>query len=541
MATEQGPATSSTPVVLIVLDGWGLGRDEPGNAVLAARTPAMDRLWTDYPHATLRCSGEDVGLPPGQMGNSEVGHLNLGAGRVVFQWLTRIDRAIADDQLPGMPPLRAIANDLRASGGTLHLLGLVSHGGVHSHIRHLVALLQWARSAGIPRVAVHAFTDGRDTSPTSGLLSIAELEAAMDTIGVGCIATLSGRYYAMDRDHRWDRTELAFAAIASGTGPRFASANEVLIQSYAAGITDEFILPTAIGEPSPPADGDALLFFNFRSDRMRQLVAAFATPAFQAFPRPSLPENLTIATMARYEESLPVQVIFPSEDIASPIAGLLSDAGFAQMHVAETEKYAHVTFFFNGGREAPFAREGRSMVPSPHVATYDLLPEMSASAVADTVAEANASRQYAFTIVNFANCDMVGHTGNFDAAVTAVETVDRCLERVVDVTLANGGVALVTADHGNAEEMIDRDTGKPMTAHTTNPVPVILVTPDDHPARHRPLRVDGRLPAVAPTLLNLLGLPVPEEMNEPSLLTMPDDAGGDHDGPVSAGAVEPLR
>ncbi len=527
MANEQPAASSLRPVVLVVLDGWGLGRDEPGNAVLAARTPTMDRLWDAYPHATLRCSGEDVGLPSGQMGNSEVGHLNLGAGRVVYQWLTRIDRAITEEVLASLATLQAVADHLAASGGTLHLLGLISEGGVHSHLRHVIALLRWARAAGITRVVVHAFTDGRDTSPTSGLQSIAALQSSMQELGLGRVATVSGRYYAMDRDHRWERTQLAFGAITSGVGPRFDSAAEVLRQSYAAGITDEFIIPTVIDEASPPAAGDSLLFFNFRSDRMRQLVDAFATPAFQAFPRPSLPDDLFIATMSRYEETLPVHVIFPSEDIEAPIARLVSETDVAQFHVAETEKYAHVTFFFNGGRETPFPGEERLMVPSPKVATYDLQPEMSAAGVMDTVIAAITSGHYAFTIVNFANCDMVGHTGSFDATVKAVETVDRCLELVVNATLSSGGAAIVTADHGNAEEMIDRETGQPMTAHTTNPVPVVLITPDDHPGRHHTLRPDGRLSAVTATLLDLLGLPVPGEMNEPSLLALVEDAPGD--------------
>ena len=419
-----------------------------------------------------------------------------------------------------MPTLKAVAAHLRASGGTLHLLGLVSDGGVHSHLRHLIALLHWANTSGLERVLVHAFTDGRDTSPASGIHSITELESACRAVGVGRIATVSGRYYAMDRDHRWERTQLAYDAIMAGSGPRSTSATDAINNAYAAGVTDEFIRPTVVGEASPPAAGDSLLFFNFRSDRMRQLVEACSTPEFEAFPRAVHARDFFVATMSRYEESLPVHVIFPSEDIASPVARLVSEAGLAQFHVAETEKYAHVTFFFNGGREAAFPDEERSLIPSPKIATYDLQPEMSASGVMDTVISALSSGRYAFIIVNFANCDMVGHTGSFDAAVRAVETVDSCLERVVEATLAAGGSAVVTADHGNAEEMIDRATGQPMTAHTTNPVPVLVVTSDDHPARHSSLRSDGRLSAVAPTLLQLLQIAVPEEMSEPSLLTV---------------------
>ena len=525
MYASDGPRR---PVVLVVLDGWGLGRDEPGNAVLAAETPVMDRLVASYPAATLLTSGEDVGLPPGQMGNSEVGHLNLGAGFVVYQWLTRVDRAIADGSFAANPTFRAALDHATRSGGTVHLLGLVSDGGVHSHVRHLEALLRLARAEGVERVHVHAFMDGRDTSPTAGLGYIADLERAMGEIGVGRIATVSGRYYAMDRDKRWERTERAYDAIIHGGGEVSASAQEAIRRAYDAGVTDEFIPPTVISgpdglAPSLPESGDSAIFFNFRADRMRQIVAAFASPTFVGFDRRTVP-SLHIATTARYEEGLPVHVAFEPQDVEHPVARAISDAGLAQFHTAETEKYAHVTFFFNGGREEPFAGEERLLVPSPRVATYDLQPEMSAEGVTEATLAAIASGRYPFVIVNFANCDMVGHTGVFEAAVRAVATVDGCLGRVVEATLAAGGVALVTADHGNAEEMIDRATGRPMTAHTTNPVPVVLVTPDDHPARHAALRPDGRLAAVAPTLLGLLGVPVPAAMTERPLLAGSDKA-----------------
>jgi len=518
--TPQDPPPG--PVVLVVLDGWGLGRDEPGNAVLAADTPVMDRLSTTYPTATLLTSGEDVGLPPGQMGNSEVGHLNLGAGFVVYQWLTRIDRAIADGSFAANPTFLATLHHAKETGGAVHLLGLVSDGGVHSHLRHLEALLRLAHAEGVRRVYVHAFTDGRDTSPTGGLGFIADLERAMGESGVGRIATISGRYYAMDRDKRWERIRQAYSAIVLGEGERAVSAEEAIKRAYDSRVTDEFIVPTVVlganGAPPPLlASGDSAIFFNFRADRMRQIVAALTLPTFDAFERPFVP-NFHTATMARYEEGLPVHVAFPSQDVVHPVARAVSDAGLAQFHTAETEKYAHVTFFVNGGREDPFPGEERRLIPSPQVPTYDLQPEMSADGVAEATIDAIAAGRYPFIIVNFANCDMVGHTGVFAAAVHAVETVDRCLGRVVAATLAAGGIALVTADHGNAEEMIDRATGRPMTAHTTNPVPVLLVAPDDHALRHATLRPDGRLAAVAPTLLHLLGVPVPADMTEPGLV-----------------------
>ena len=519
--TLAPPQTTPTPVVLVILDGWGVGRDEPGNAVLAANTPTMDRLLATYPAATLRCSGEDVGLPAGQMGNSEVGHLNLGAGFVVYQWLTRIDRAIADDELAANPALLAAIAHAHRHGGALHLLGLLSDGGVHSHARHLEALLRIAKNEGLDRVRVHAFTDGRDTSPTAGLTSVERLEATLADLGVGRIATVCGRYYAMDRDRRWERTERAYDAIVRGVGTTSESAADTVRRAYASGVTDEFIEPTVIQpagtEPGPLAPGDAALFFNFRSDRLRQLVGAATQPAFDGFARGAPITNLHVATMTVYDPTLPVATLFAPHDVTNPVARAVSEAGLAQLHAAETEKYAHVTFFLNGGREEPFPGEERALVPSPKVATYDLQPAMSAPELTDATVAAIAGGRFPFVVVNFANCDMVGHTGVFAAAVAAVETVDACLARVIEATLAAGGVALVTADHGNAEEMIDRATGLPMTAHTTNPVPVVLVAPEYHPARHAILRSDGRLAAVAPTLLGLLSVPVPAAMTEPSL------------------------
>ncbi len=511
-----------SPVVLVILDGWGIGRDEPGNAVLHADTPTMDRLWAEYPHATLLTSGEDVGLPEGQMGNSEVGHTNIGAGFVVYQWLTRIDLAVANGELAVNPALNGVIDRALANGGTLHLLGLVSDGGVHSHIRHLEALLQLAKTRGLPtdRVVVHAFTDGRDTAPDSGLGFMRDLEKAITEIGAGRVGTVSGRYYGMDRDRRWERTRKAYDAIVSGNGDRAASAAEAVARAYAAGITDEFIPPTVIDDgsgPAPICPGDSAIFFNFRADRGRQLSEALVGESFGGWERgPRIPE-LHLVTLSRYEEGLEAEIAFPSMDVTNPLARVVSEAGLTQFHAAETEKYPHVTFFLNGGREEPFPGEGRDLIPSPKVATYDLQPEMSAPELTNVVVSAIETRQYHLIVVNYANGDMVGHTGVFAAAVAAIETVDACLERVIAATLAHGGVALVTADHGNAEEMIDRETGAPMTAHTTNPVPVILVAPNDDEIRHARLRQGGRLSAVAPTILSLMGIAVPDSMTEPTL------------------------
>ena len=511
------------PVVLVILDGWGIGRNEPGNAVLHARTPTMDRFWAEYPHATLLTSGEDVGLPAGQMGNSEVGHTNIGAGFVVYQWLTRIDLAVANGELAANPAVNRAIERAVDNGGTLHLLGLVSDGGVHSHIRHLVALLRLARSRGLAgdRVVVHAFTDGRDTAPDSGRGFLRDLEQAMAGIGTGRVATVSGRYYAMDRDRRWERTQRAYEAIVHGAGERAGSVEVAVGRAYAAGITDEFIPPTVIDDGSGPVTirpGDSAIFFNFRADRGRQLSEALVGEAFGGWQRgPRLPD-VHLVTMARYEEGLEAEIAFAPMDVTTPLARVVSEAGLAQLHAAETEKYPHVTFFLNGGREEPYPGESRVLIPSPKVATYDLQPEMSAPELTEAVVGAVESGQYQLIVVNYANGDMVGHTGVFAAAVKAIETVDTCLARVVAATLEHNGVALVTADHGNAEEMIDRESGMPMTAHTTNPVPVVLVTPDDHPLRQTRLRQGGRLSAVAPTMLALMGIAVPDSMTEPALM-----------------------
>ncbi len=510
------------PVVLAILDGWGIAPAGPGNAITTADTPVMDRLQATYPMASLRASGEVVGLPDGQMGNSEVGHLNLGAGFVVYQWLTRLNKAIREGALAENGPLQASMSDLR-DGKRLHLVGLVSDGGVHSHIAHLVALLELAHRQGLrgSAVLVHVITDGRDTAPDSARGFVRDLQVAIDRIGVGVIATVSGRYYAMDRDRRWDRTEAAYRVIVGGEGTPAASADAVIERWQAAGITDEFVAPVRLPVDGQPyggmADGDHVVWFNFRSDRGRQLVQAMVEPGFDGFDR-GTPPALIVTTMTEYMAGLPVTVAFTEPDIAHPLASEISRAGMTQFHAAETEKYPHVTYFLNGGREEPFAGETREMVPSPKVATYDLQPEMSAGPLADLVIEAVNTGGYGFIVVNFANDDMVGHTGDFDAVVKAVETVDACLGRLVDATLARRGALIVTADHGNAEQMIDPATGGPLTSHTTNRVPVILVTPDDDPDRHATLRDDCILSAVAPTILDLLGIDPPDAMTQASLI-----------------------
>lgn len=510
-------------VVLVILDGWAIGPDYPGNAILAASTPVMDRLQTSYPMTTLRCSGRDVGLPDGQMGNSEVGHLNLGAGRIVYQLITRIDLAIEDGSFFENPALLAAVERASQPGRTLHLLGLLGDGGVHSHQRHLEALLELAARRRLERVAVHAFTDGRDTEPTSGLEFMRRLLARMEELSTGYVASISGRYYAMDRDRRWDRTRRAYDAIVCGQGPTATDPVAAIQQSYERDVTDEFIEPVVIagsdGQPiGPIADGDAVVFFNFRADRARQLTQALTDPSFTAFDRCRFPRDLLMVTMAEYEPDFPVLVAFPTENVRRPLAEVLSEAGLRQFHTAETEKYAHVTFFINGGREEPFPGEERKLVPSPKVATYDLKPEMSAYEVTDVVLEALASDRYDVIIMNFANPDMVGHTGVLDAAIKACEVVDACLGRIAAAVLERGGGMLITCDHGNAEQMIDPETGAPHTAHTTNPVPCLLLLPDDAPLRHVRLRDGGKLADVAPTILELLGLPKPQAMTGRSLI-----------------------
>ncbi len=522
MVQEESPTIR--PVVLVVMDGYGCNPRPEGNAVEAAGRPVLRRLWQSYPHTELRASGLAVGLPEGQMGNSEVGHLNLGAGKVVYQDFTKISRAIEDGSFYENPVLQGAMQHVLERGSALHIIGLVGSGGVHAYPTHLFAVMETARRSGVPRVYIHAITDGRDTPPQDGIYAVNRVEEEGKRIGVGQIATVSGRYYAMDRDRRWDRTARAYDAMVHGTGRTATNAEAAVLTSYAEGITDEFILPTVITGPdgSPVAtvaDHDAVVFFNFRTDRPRQLVRAFVGADFQEFDRGPRLNDLYFVTMTEYEKDLPVHVAFLTEDVPLPLARVLSDDGLHQLHVAETEKYAHVTFFFNGGREEPFPGEDRILIPSPRdVGTYDHKPEMSAPEITRQTVEAINSGKYDFILVNYANPDMVGHTGVMDAAVTAVETVDRGVGAIVDAVERQDGVVLITSDHGNAEQMIDYNTGGPYTAHTVfNPVPFILVSAN--PAlRAAHLREGAALADVAPTILQLLGYKTPSDMTGKSLI-----------------------
>ena len=494
------------PVVLCVLDGWGLAPDGPGNAVTRSSTPRLDALAAGYPHARLDASGRAVGLPEGVMGNSEVGHLTMGAGYVKYQELVRINDAIQGGSFFKNPELRAAASAV-GERGTLHLMGLLSTGGVHADLAQLNALVELAKREGVKRLAIHVFLDGRDMPPRSALELLPKVN--------GGVATIQGRYYAMDRDQRWDRTERAWRAIVDADAPGVATAADAVTSCYAKPeCSDELMEPRIVGRGARVEDGDAVVFFNFRPDRARQLTWAFMQDGFDHFVRKRRPRDLTFVTMTDYKVDLPsVRVAFPQQDL-TPMAKVLADAGLKQLHTAETEKYAHVTYFFNGGHEQPYPGEERVLVPSPKVATYDQQPEMSGAGVADVLAKAIASDEFDFAIVNFANPDMVGHTGDIDAAKRAMAATDQAVGKTVDATLAAGGAVLVTADHGNAEEMLFPD-GSRNTQHSTNPVPVIFVARDA--GRYR--MHDGGLRDVAPTLLELLGLAVPERMTGRALLS----------------------
>lgn len=501
---------SRRPVMLVILDGWGWREDPADNAVLQAKTPTFDALWTNGPHAFLRTSGKSVGLPNGQMGNSEVGHLNIGAGRVVMQDLPRISDAIANGEIERAPGLVAFIDKLKASGGTCHLMGLVSPGGVHSLQDHACALAKILAKAGVKTV-LHAFTDGRDTPPKSAVDDIVRLRAELPPNVP--IATVSGRYYAMDRDNRWERVSKAYGVIADADGPRFADANAVIADGYAAGVNDEFIVPAVIGDYQGMRDGDGVLCFNFRADRVREILAALLDPAFAGFPRKQVKQIAAAAGMTQYSTALDALMgtIFPPQSLVNGLGQVVADAGLHQLRMAETEKYPHVTYFLNGGEEVPYPGEDRIMVPSPKVATYDLQPEMSAPELGDKAVAAIESGKYDLIVLNFANPDMVGHTGSLPAAIKAVETVDTQLGHIVAAIRKAGGALLVTADHGNCEMMRDPETGGPHTAHTTNPVPVLLVG-DNGPL------ADGQLSDLAPTLLKLMELPQPAEMTGKSLI-----------------------
>jgi 2,3-bisphosphoglycerate-independent phosphoglycerate mutase len=503
-------ARPTRAVALIILDGWGYRDECDANAICQARTPNWDRLWQHPSRTLLTASGKAVGLPEGQMGNSEVGHLNLGAGRVVMQDLVRIHSAIEDGSFYANRALLDACAHVQRTGGTLHLLGLLGDGGVHAFDEHLFALVDLAARQGVPRTVVHALLDGRDTPPTSGMGFLNETLVRIR--GKAQLASVCGRYYGMDRDTRWERTARWYRAAVLGDAPIDADPLEALQRSYDAGITDEFVLPWVLpgadgNALAPMRDGDALICFNFRSDRLRQTLRALCLPDFTGFdtgPRPAL----HVTTMTRYDDAYPFPVAFAPQGMQQLVGEVIANAGLTQLRTAETEKYPHVTFFFNGGRDEPFAGEDRRMVPSPKVATYDLQPEMSASAVCDILCDALANRTHDFMLCNFANTDMVGHTGSMPAAIMAAETVDACLGRILDAAAAGGARLIITADHGNADLMVDPITGQPHTAHTTNPVPLVVLDPDETVA----LRSGGALCDVGPTALALLGLALPPEI-----------------------------
>jgi len=500
------------PVVLVVLDGWGWREDVADNAIRQAKTPSFDRLWSAGPRSFLRTSGRDVGLPDGQMGNSEVGHLNIGAGRVVMQDLPRINDAVASGEIARAPALTDFVQKLRQSRGTCHLLGLVSPGGVHSHQDHAAALARILADAGVPTV-LHALTDGRDTPPQSADEYLQALIAALPAAVP--IVTVCGRYYAMDRDKRWERVAKAYDTIVAAEGPRFADARMAVSDAYSKQMFDEFIVPAVIGNYAGMHDGDGVLCFNFRADRVREILAAMIDPAFSGFARKHVVRFAAAVGMAQYSEELDkrMETIFPPQTYPNILGEVVAAAGRTQLRMAETEKYPHVTYFLNGGREEPYSGEDRVMVPSPKVATYDLQPEMSAPELTAKAVEAIRSGKYDLIVLNYANPDMVGHTGSLPAAIKAVETVDTGLGKIADAIESVGGALLVTADHGNCEMMRDPETGGPHTAHTTNPVPLVLLG-----ARNRALLADGRLADIAPTLLELMDLPKPSEMTGMSLL-----------------------
>jgi 2,3-bisphosphoglycerate-independent phosphoglycerate mutase len=510
--------TMTKPLLLMILDGWGINSSRENNAIALANPPVMGKLCREYPYTELQASGMAVGLPDGQMGNSEVGHLNIGAGRIVYQDLTRVTKAISDGSFFRNPVLLDCLKKTRIAGGRIHLAGLVSDGGVHSHISHLYALLELARQEGITEVFVHCFLDGRDTPPKSAAEYISSLEEEMKKIGVGRVATVMGRYYAMDRDNRWERVEKAYNAMTIGEGNPVESALEAIQNNYLQGINDEFVIPSVVCDQNGPVgtirNGDGFIFFNFRSDRAREITRAFTDSAFTGFSPLFRPEFASFVCLTEYDETFGLPVAFASEGLQNILGEVVSKAGLRQLRIAETEKYAHVTFFFNGGNETPFPDEERLLVPSPQeVATYDLKPEMSIFQVsAELIARLDENR-FDFIVLNFANPDMVGHTGVLKAAVKAVTAVDECVGVVVDKVLSQGGSLLITADHGNAECMVD-ENGNPHTAHTCNPVPLVLVGDAGKGLQLR----SGVLADLAPTVLEILGIPKPAEMTGSSLL-----------------------
>jgi len=499
------------PLAIIIMDGFGVGLDEADNAIARARKPNLDRIWKSYATTALGSSGLSVGLPRGQMGNSEVGHLNLGGGRIVYQDYTRISLAAENGTLHHNPVLLEAMQAAKSS--KLHLIGLLSDGGVHSHITHLFALLEMAKAMGLKEVYVHAILDGRDVPPKSALTYFGQLEEESQRLSLGKVATVSGRYYAMDRDKRWDRVEKAYRCLTEGLGFHAGSAEQSVLDSYARGESDEFLKPTVVDSTGLVSDGDSIIFFNFRPDRAREITRAFVDEGFKEFPRRKL--RIRYACMTQYDATLNVPVAFPAQNLDGTLGEVISGTGLRQLRIAETEKYAHVTYFFNGGKETPNPGEDRILIPSPKVPTYDLKPEMSAFLVTDEVIRVIRTGDYDLIIMNYANPDMVGHTGIFEAAVKAIEVVDACVGRVVDEVLAKGGAVLLTADHGNADKMRDEKNGQPYTAHTTNKVPFSLVINDG--IKHE-LRDDGILADVAPTALDLLSISKPSAMTGRSLI-----------------------
>ena len=505
------------PTVLLILDGYGERKEKDGNAIALANTPVMDKLKKEFPYVEGQASGLFVGLPDGQMGNSEVGHMNMGAGRIVYQELTRITKAIEDGDFFENKALKEAVEHCKKENTALHFMGLVSSGGVHSHIRHIYGLLELAKREGLKKVYLHAFLDGRDTPPDSGKSFLMDVEKKMHELGVGEIATISGRYYAMDRDKNYDRVEKAYRAMVDGTGEKASSVEEAIDASYEKKVYDEFVLPTVIekdGAVHTVSDGDAMIFFNFRPDRAREICHAFCDDEFNFFNRGPR-KKVFFVCFTDYDPTIPnKRVAFEKEEIHNTLGEVVSNLGKNQLRIAETEKYAHVTFFFNGGKEEPYENEDRILVPSPkEVPTYDLKPEMSCYTVTEKLTEAIRSGKYDLVVANFANPDMVGHTGVLSAAIKAIEVVDECMGKVVDAVESMHGNIFILADHGNADIMIDEKTGEPYTAHTTNPVPFILVSDEKHK-----LREGGCLADVAPTLLELMGIPQPKEMTGKSLL-----------------------
>lgn len=510
---------SKKTTVLMILDGFGLNNKEEGNAIKLANTPNLDKIMEEYPCVKGNASGLFVGLPDGQMGNSEVGHLNMGAGRIVYQELTRITKSIQDGDFFENNVLKGAMDNCKERNSALHLMGLLSSGGVHSHNEHLYGLLKMAKMNGIEKVYVHAFLDGRDTPPTSAKGFLEELQAKMKEIGVGKIATLSGRYYSMDRDNRWERVEHAYNAMVMGKGDSTDNVISCIEKSYSKGVNDEFVVPTVVMENDKPVgiinENDSVIFFNYRPDRAREMTRAFCDESFKEFERDKGFFKTKFVTFTDYDSSLEnKEVVFLKESLANTFGEYISNLGLKQLRMAETEKYAHVTFFFNGGVEEPYKNEDRILIPSPKVATYDLQPEMSAKEVTEKLKENIASGKYDLIIVNYANPDMVGHTGIIDAAIKAIQTVDTCIGEVVDTIVENDAQMFICADHGNSDQLIDYETGEPFTAHTTNPVPFILI----NCKKAKGLKENGKLADIAPTLLDMMELEQPKEMTGESLL-----------------------